>query len=152
MKSINAIEGVQLVPLKVVRNERGHLMEVQRSDEPVHPGFGQAYVTLTHPGVIKAWYRHKTQTDQIALIKGQLKLVLFDDRKAPPSSPHECCEITIDENKPALVQIPPGVWHGFQAVGPEPACLLHLNSVAFDFDTPDEERIPADDPLIPYHW
>lgn len=145
------IEGVRIVPLKLVRNERGHLMEVQRCDDPVHPGFGQVYITSTRPGVIKAWYRHKTQIDQIALVKGKLKLVLFDSRKSS-STCDQCREMTIDEEKPSLVQIPPGVWHGFQAIGPDVAFLVHLNSVPFDFDAPDEERLPSDDPSIPYNW
>ena len=145
------IEGVRVVALKLVANPRGHLMEVQRCDDPIYPGFGQVYITSTRPGAIKAWYRHKTQTDQIALVKGKLKLVLFDSRTSAPR-PDECCEIMMDERAPTLVQIPPGVWHGFQAIGPDAAFLLHLNSVAFDFDTPDEERIAPDDASIPYRW
>ena len=145
------IEGFNVVPLKVVRNERGHLMEVQRRDDAIFPGFGQVYVTSTRPGVIKAWYRHKTQLDQIALVSGKLKLVLFDSRSSS-SSQGQLCEIMIEEEQPSLVQIPAGVWHGFQAVGSDPAFLLHLNSVPFDFDKPDEERIAPDDPLIPYRW
>lgn len=152
MKNDDAeIEGFRVVPLKVVRNERGHLMEVQRCDDAAYPGFGQVYITATRPGTIKAWYRHKTQVDQIALIKGKLKLVLFDNRKASPTC-GQCREILIEEEKPALVQIPPGVWHGFQAIGSDPVYLLHLNSVPFNFDKPDEERIAPDDASIPYSW
>jgi dTDP-4-dehydrorhamnose 3,5-epimerase len=145
------IEGVRVVPLKLVSNRRGHLMEVQRCDDPIYPGFGQVYITSTPPDVIKAWYRHKTQTDQIALVKGRLKLVLFDNRKSSSTCSH-CREIIMEETAPTLVQIPPGVWHGFQAIGADPAYLLHLNSVAFDFDSPDEERIAPDDTSIPYSW
>ena len=58
----------------------------------------------------------------------------------------------MEETAPTLVQIPPGVWHGFQAIGADSAYLLHLNSVAFDVDTPDEERIAPDDTSIPYSW
>ena len=126
-------------------------MEVQRCDDSLYPGFGQVYVTSTRPGVIKAWYRHKTQIDQIALAKGGLKLALFDSRKSSPTR-DQCHEIIMEESAPLLVQIPPGVWHGFQATGPGETFLLHLNSVPFDFDTPDEERLPADDPSIPYVW
>ena len=78
---MDKIDGVRVVPLKLIRNERGRLIEVQRRDDAHFLGFGQAYITSTLPGVVKAWYRHARQIDQIALMKGTLKLVLFDSRR-----------------------------------------------------------------------
>jgi dTDP-4-dehydrorhamnose 3,5-epimerase len=132
-------------------NDRGHLMEVQRGDDDHFVGFGQAYVTCTLPGVIKAWYRHHQQIDQIALVRGTAVLVLFDDRAQSPSA-GRTLECVLSDERPALVQIPPGVWHGFQACGPEPLWLLHLNSIAHNVDDPDEDRLPQNTPDIPYTW
>jgi dTDP-4-dehydrorhamnose 3,5-epimerase len=145
------IDGVFVKPLKNVKNERGGLLEIQRHDDKIFPGFGQAYTTTTLPGVIKAWYRHHHQTDQHAVLKGAMKLVLYDDR---PSSATRgvVSELILHENEPALVQFPPGIWHGFRSTGPEALLLLHLNSKAFIENAPDEERIPQDDPRVPYRW
>jgi dTDP-4-dehydrorhamnose 3,5-epimerase len=145
------LDGVRVQPLKLLPNARGRLMEVQRADDAIFPGFGQAYITSTYPGVVKAWYRHNKQIDQISVIKGLLKLVLFDARPDSPSS-NRLEEIVMGELAPKLVQIPPGLWHGFQAIGPDETFLLHLNSTAANLADPDEERIPFDDPRIPYHW
>jgi dTDP-4-dehydrorhamnose 3,5-epimerase len=145
------IDGVRIVPLKKVVNDRGHLMEVQRSDDEHFIGFGQAYVTCTLPGVVKAWYRHHRQNDQLALVRGAALVVLFDDRPHSPSV-GRTLECPLDDERPALVQIPPGVWHGFQARGPDPLYLLHLNSIAHHADDPDEDRLPRDSPDIPYAW
>ncbi len=147
----NAIEGVLITPLKLMPNEKGRLMEVQRADDPHFPGFGQVYVTQSFSGVVKAWYRHAKQIDQLAAISGRIKLVLFDDR-AGSKTRGSIAEITLGELAPKLVLIPPGVWHGFQAVGESSALLLHLNSEPFHFETPDEERIDPDDPRVPYTW
>ena len=38
------IEGVCVVPLKLIRNERGRLVEIQRHDDSHFLGFGQAYI------------------------------------------------------------------------------------------------------------
>jgi len=84
------------------------------------------------------------------LIKGQLKLVVFDSRDNSATR-EVLLELTINEAVPALVQIPSGIWHGFQAIKEE-TFLLHLNSEPFQFDTPDEERIAPDDPRVPYRW
>jgi dTDP-4-dehydrorhamnose 3,5-epimerase len=151
MESKEIIDGVIVKPLKVVRNERGHLMEIQRNDEESYPGFGQAYVTSTLPGVVKAWYRHHKQIDQIALVKGELLLVLYDSR--PDSDSFQKIQVIhMTESDPLLVQIPTEIWHGFQARGNEPAFLVHLNSIAFSFGETDEDRLPPDDTSIPYDW
>jgi dTDP-4-dehydrorhamnose 3,5-epimerase len=150
-QSAENIHQVYLLPLKKVINERGFLLEVQRNDDPHYPGFGQIYVTNTLPGVVKAWYRHQQQTDQIALLKGELLLVLYDSREDSPTR-NQLQEIRLSESNPLLVQIPIGVWHGFKALGAEAASLLHLNSLAFNFANTDEERLPCDDPAIPYRW
>ena len=147
----SSIAGVRVTDLKQISNDRGGLMEVQRSDEPDFPGFGQAYVTRTLPGVIKAWYRHRHQIDQLAAVTGRVKLVLFDDRESS-SSCGAVEEIMVGAPTPRLVLIPPGIWHGFQAVDGQEAVLLHLNTEPFCFESPDEERALLDDPRIPYRW
>lgn len=145
------IEGVIVTPLKLLPNEKGRLMEVQRADDPHFPGFGQVYITQSFAGVIKAWYRHRTQIDQLAAITGTAKLVLFDDR--PESSTRgQVQTIMMGETMPRLALIPTGVWHGFQAMGDTSAFFLHLNDTPFDFANPDEDRLDPHDPRIPYSW
>ena len=147
----DTIDGVVVKPLKLLPNARGRLMEVQRCDDPEFPGFGQAYVTQSFAGVIKAWYRHHEQTDQLAVITGLVKLVLYDGREHSPTH-GAVSEIMMGELMPRLVVIPPGIWHGFQAVGDTSAFLLHLNDRPFVADEPDEDRVAVDDPSIPYSW
>ena len=145
------IDGVVLTPLKLLPNERGRLMEVQRRDDSAFPGFGQVYVTQSFAGVIKAWYRHRVQIDQIAAITGLIKLVLYDDRSDSPTR-GELMEVMLGDLVPRLVLIPPGIWHGFRAVGETSAFLLHLNSEPHNPDAVDEERLDPGDPYIPYQW
>ena len=146
-----SIDGVLVKPLRLLRNERGQLMEVQRRDDDEFKGFGQAYVTQSFAGVVKAWYRHRVQTDQVAVVTGTVKLVLYDDR-ADSRTHGQVDEIMMGDSAPRLVVIPSGVWHGFQAVGETSAFLLHLNSEPYRADDPDEERLDPDDPSIPYAW
>lgn len=145
------IDRVTVVPLKKAVTERGHLMEVQRCDDAHFPGFGQAYITATKPGVVRAWYLHHQQTDQIAVVRGEFLLVLYDARAKSPTR-GVIQKIWMPASAPVLVQIPIGVWHGFRAEGPEEAYLLHLNTRPFDFGRPDEDRLAPDDPSIPHRW
>lgn len=145
------MQGVLIKPLKLVPSARGHLMEVQRRDDAEFPGFGQAYITQTFRGVVKAWYRHRLQTDQLAVAAGEVRLVLFDTRVDAPSR-GQLLDILLGESTPLLVQIPPGIWHGFQATSERSAYVLHLNAQPFDMNAPDEERLASNDPSIPYRW
>lgn len=142
---------VTINQLKKNINDRGYLIEIQRNDDTHFPGFGQAYITSTKPGITKAWYRHKQQTDQITVIKGTMLLTLYDSREHSPTYRH-IQEIQINDSKPLLVQIPAGVWHGFKAISEEDVLLLHLNAAAWVSEKPDEERLPIDTDAIPYTW
>jgi dTDP-4-dehydrorhamnose 3,5-epimerase len=142
---------VLITPLAKRMNDRGHLMEVQRLDDSHFPGFGQAYVTCTLPGVIKAWYCHQHQLDQIAPVSGSARSVLYDARNHSPSY-GQVLEVILSEAEPVLLRIPPGVWHGHKALGSDPAYLLHLNTIPYQFDNVDEERLEPDSLQIPYTW
>ncbi|MCS7066247.1 MAG: dTDP-4-dehydrorhamnose 3,5-epimerase family protein, partial [Fimbriimonadales bacterium] len=64
------IAGVHLKRLTPHVDERGFLMEMLRSDDPLFQKFGQAYVSLNYPGVIRAWHWHEKQTDYWVVVKG----------------------------------------------------------------------------------
>ncbi len=72
------IEGVAVKPLRVIPDERGWLMEMLRCDDDIFQKFGQVYVTVCYPSVVKAWHYHKLQTDYFVVVKGMAKVVLYD--------------------------------------------------------------------------
>ncbi|NQV24508.1 MAG: dTDP-4-dehydrorhamnose 3,5-epimerase family protein [Rhodopirellula sp.] len=147
----NIIHDVRTISLKRIVNARGGLLEIQRNDDDYFPGFGQLYITQTLPGITKAWYRHHHQIDQIALISGELLLVLFDSRPASPT--HGLVqEIRVSAEAPLLIQIPVEIWHGFQATGDEAAILAHMNTIPFSAEATDEDRLAFNDARIPYQW
>lgn len=149
--SAPTIAGVVVKPLKRVVNERGWLLEIQRNDDAEFVGFGQTYVTSTRPGIVKAWYRHRRQVDNMAAVSGLLRVALFDDR-AGSATKGALMEFLVGVEHPTLVQIPVGVWHGFMPVGDAACVILHLNTLAYDFEQTDEDRLPPDSPLVPYRW
>ena len=74
------IEGVVVKNLRVIPDERGRLMEILRSDDPMFKAFGQVYMTTAYPGVVKGWHYHKKQEDNMAVLRGMMKIVLYDAR------------------------------------------------------------------------
>lgn len=145
------IEGVKTKKLKIIPDERGRLMEILRSDDDIFTGFGQVYMTTALPGVLKAWHFHKKQTDSFTCIRGRMRLGLYDGRQASPTFGN-VEEYTISLEEPLLVQIPPGVYHGFKCVSEEEAFVINTVTVPYDPENPDEYRVDPFDGSIPFDW
>lgn len=145
------IRGVRIERLRPIPDERGRLMELYSERSDLYVGFSHSYVTTAYPGVVKAWHLHREQVDNMAAIHGMVKLVLFDGRDDSPTH-GRVNEIFMGTHDPMLVQIPAGVFHGFKCIGGQEALVINFPSRPYRRDDPDEVRIPADSPTIPYDW
>jgi dTDP-4-dehydrorhamnose 3,5-epimerase len=145
------IEGLKTKELKVIPDERGRLMEILRKDDDLFLGFGQAYMTSTYPGVVKAWHMHEKQTDNVVCLQGMLKLVLYDGRRGSKTF-GELEQYYIGVHNPLLVQIPAGVYHGWMCVSPEEALVVNLPTLPYNHEEPDEQRLDPNSSDIPYDW
>ena len=84
-----------------------------------------------------------------AVIHGQVKLVLYDDRDESSTS-GTVQEIFLSPENYMLVTVPPKVWNGFKCIGTETAILANCASMPHD---PDEiERASPTDSRFPYTW
>ncbi|HUW32350.1 MAG TPA: dTDP-4-dehydrorhamnose 3,5-epimerase family protein [Planctomycetota bacterium] len=145
------IDGVKTKKLRVIPDERGRLMEILRCDDDLFVKFGQIYVTSAYPGVVKGWHYHKKQYDNFACIVGMMKIVLYDDRDGSPTR-GEVNEFFIGTHNEELLQIPPKVIHGFKCISDTEAIVLNCPSEPYNPAEPDEFRIPAHSPQVPYDW
>jgi len=126
-------------------------MEMFRSDWEEYQKFGQAYVTAVYPGVVKGWHYHKVQTDNFVCVQGMAKVVLYDSREGSPTR-GDINEFFIGSLNPALLQIPPGVMHGFKGIGEDMALIVNVPTELYNYQQPDEYRLPAHTDQIPYDW
>ena len=145
------IQGVIVKKLKVIPDERGRLMEIMRDDDEFFQKFGQVYLSVVYPGVVKGWHYHKKQTDHFAFVKGMAKVVLYDDREGSPTR-GQVNEFFMGEHNPMVLQIPPFVYHGFKCISEQEALVVNLPTEPYRYADPDEFRVPAHDPSIPYDW
>jgi len=145
------IQDVQVKPLKVMADERGRLMEMLRSDDPLFRGFGQVYMTAAYPGVVKAWHYHKKQWDHFVCVRGMAKVVLFDSREQSRTR-NEVNEFFMGDHHPILLQIPPLVYHGFKCVSDGEAIIINCPTECYVYDNPDEFRVDPHGNDIPYDW
>jgi dTDP-4-dehydrorhamnose 3,5-epimerase len=148
-KNKKIIEGVKIIPLKQIPDERGKVMHMLKCTDPHFIKFGEIYFSIGFPDAIKAWHKHKRMTLNNAVISGRVKLVLYDARENSPTK-GEIMELFIGEDNYCLVQIPPGIINGYKTYGSEPAILANCATEPYD---PDEIiRIDPFNNDIPYDW
>lgn len=145
------IDGVRIKRLRVIPDERGRLMEMLRSDDDIFEKFGQAYLTTAYPGVVKAWHYHKKQTDNFVVVKGMMKVVLYDSREGSPTY-GLTNEFFMGEHNPLLLQIPKLVYHGFKCTSTEEAMVINFPTETYNYQEPDEYRLDPHSNEIPYDW
>jgi len=145
------IDGVKTRKLRLIPDERGYLMEMFRSDWEEFEKFGQVYVTAVYPGVVKGWHYHKLQIDHFICLKGMAKVVLYDRRDDSPTK-GEVNEFFIGEQNPTMLTIPAGVLHGFKGISAEMTLIVNVPDQLYNYDKPDEYRVPAHSPEVPYDW
>lgn len=145
------IEGVQIKQLKRNADERGFLMEMIRSTDEFFTKFGQCYVSLNYPGVVRAWHYHKRQEDYFVVVQGMCKVGLYDMREGSPTKGVAEAHYLGDNNN-IVLRIPIGVAHGYKTVGTQPSLLINFPTEVYNAEDPDEHRMDWDDPSVPFDW
>jgi len=145
------IEGVKVRKLRLIPDERGFLMEMVRSDWEEYEKFGQTYITAVYPGVVKGWHYHKIQTDHFVCVHGMAKVVLYDSREDSPTH-GEINEFFMGTLNPIMLKIPKGVMHGFKGISEEMTLIVNVPTELYNYQEPDEYRLPAHTDQIPYDW
>jgi len=143
------IDGVKVRQQKLVLDVRGFLMEIMRPDWPEFKQWGQVYCTMCNSGSQKGFHFHYKQVDSFNCIWGTSKVVLFDNRPGSPTN-GIINEFIIGPMNPKMVQIPNLVWHGFAAVGNEPALIVNCPTEMYNYKEPDEFRCPPNS--FGYEW
>lgn len=144
------IDGVIIKPLKKIPDERGSIFKMQESSDNEFKGFGEIYFSTIYPGVVKGWHLHENAILNYAVIKGTIKLVLYDTRIDSVTN-GELQEIFIGEQNYCMVQIPCMVWNGFKCVGTETAIVADLVNIPHDIDNM-QRMDPHNNDIIKYDW
>lgn len=143
------IDGVKVISLRQIADERGKIMHMLKATDPHFIEFGEIYFSCAWPGTIKAWHVHKSMTLNNAVISGRAKLVMYDKREDSPTF-GEIQEAFLGEDNYILVQMPPGIVNGYKAYGDKMVILANCATEPHD---PDEiVRIDPFDNDIPYDW
>ncbi len=143
------IEGVKVIPLRRIPDERGTIFHIMSSKDPHFERFGEVYCSTVYKGVVKGWHKHREMTLNYACLFGRVKCVLFDDR---PSSPTKgsLMEVYLGQDSYNLMVVPPEVWNGFKGMS-DPFAMV-ANCCTHAHDPSRSERLDPHSNTIPYDW
>lgn len=141
------ILGSALTPLKSIFHPKGNVLHAIKESDVGFNGFGEAYFSTVNYGDIKGWKKHLRMTMNLVVPVGEIRFVIFDDRKESPTKGLFFDTCLSPENYQRLT-VPPGVWMGFKGLGTNLNLLLNVASLEHN---PDEAvNIPLES--IPYSW
>jgi len=148
--TLTPIDGVIITHLRQISDERGAVLHMLRSDAPGFSRFGECYFSEVRAGAVKAWKRHRLQTQNFAVPVGRIRLVIYDEREHSASRGRLHIQELGRPDAYLRVTIPPGLWYGFEALGP--AAALLVNCADLPHSPGESETRPLSDPAIPYRW
>lgn len=146
------IDGVRVQPVSNVPTGYGHLCEVLRMDWKLDPlGVDQVFFSVFHAGGVSGWHAHALTTDRLFVALGQMDIVLYDGRGESPTH-REINRFRLGSVRPALVVVPPGIWHAVRNGGPQQSVLINIVDRAYQYEQPDHYRLPLNTDQIPFRF
>jgi dTDP-4-dehydrorhamnose 3,5-epimerase len=145
------LAGIQIRPLRKLVDDRGFFMEALRADwqdllegEPIV----QANLSLSFPGIIRAWHRHRRgQVDYFLVLQGAMRICAYDDAD-DSAARGQLTEVVANADPPQLVRVPGHYWHGTMSLGASPSLTMYFTTRVYDYQQPDEDRRAWNDPTI----
>jgi dTDP-4-dehydrorhamnose 3,5-epimerase len=143
------IDGVKVLPLRRIPDERGTIFHMLRASDPHFMRFGEIYFSTVYNGVVKGWHKHQEMTLHYACVHGRVKIALFDERPTSPTR-DTVMEIFLGPDSHSLVVIPPDVWNGFKGLSDPDATVA--NCCTHAHDPKRSARLDPFENHIPYDW
>jgi dTDP-4-dehydrorhamnose 3,5-epimerase len=146
---VSKIDGVRIVPLAQISDERGSVLHMIRKEEGFLCEFGEIYFSEVLPWKIKAWKRHKKMTQNFAVPFGQIKLAFYDDRDYSKSKDKIETLVLGRPDNYYLVQVPPLLWYGFQGTSSTPSILANCADMVHEpKESESQDYINSDFPFL----
>ena len=89
------------------------------------------------------------------MVHGLVSIVVYDGRRKSTTF-GTINEFKVSERNPALIVIPPNIYHGWKNIGTSEAFIINMPSQPYNYDDPDALDLPYDredaPQLVPWRW
>ena len=143
------IEGLEQIPLKIIKDDRGSVKHMIKSTESFFKEFGEIYFSVTNPGIIKGWKLHKKFFQHMAVPEGKIQIVFYDNREKSKTFGNVKSIIFGEENY-CLIIVPPNIWYSFKAVSSTHAIIA--NCTTAPHFSGESITLDLENDIIPFSW
>lgn len=140
-------DGVRLLELEDHADERGVFRELYRDAWAADVTPVQWNMAWSKPNVLRGVHVHTDHVDHLTVAIGEMILGVHDFRPDSPTAGVSAMLRLLGDD-PHLVEIPPGVGHGFYF----PVASAHVYGVSRAFDGHDGLACRWDDPQLGFAW
>lgn len=149
MIPVNQIDGVHLVPLKIIENETGSVRHGMKLGDPGFYGIEEVYFSTVKFGSIKGWKKHLKMTLNLIVVSGKIKFILYDDRENSRTN-NQIASVILSVANYQKLTIPPGIWVSFSGLEKEGNMLVNIANMVHD---PDEAvNVSIEAKQLPMVW
>ena len=146
------IDGVRTHDVRNIVTANGITTELYRPDWGIVDGSVQQTIHVALRGrAVSAWHQHRLRWDYVFVVGGHIRIVLFDPRE-DSATKGKVDVFHLSPARPTLLSIPPWVWHGVQNLSLDVSSFVNMFDRPYDYDNPDEWRLPLDSTVIPYRF
>jgi len=147
MDKLKKIDGVFLTPLRIINHPLGDVYHGMKKTDIGFKGFGEAYFSTIKYNTIKQWKKHIKMTLNLIVPKGEVRFVLYDDRKDSPTKGNYM-DIHLSKKNYKRLTVPPGIWLAFKGISSGTNLLLNIANMAHD----PAEVVRKELKDIAYNW
>ena len=139
-KKLKKINNIKIFNIKSIKNAKGNIFKILSSKSNFFNNFGDCYISEINSLKLKAWRCHKRSIQNIFIISGKCKLVVYFKNKFH--------QIYLSSISPKLVIIPNNAWYGFQNMGTKKVKLLNITNRNYS----EKEILRKKKNEIDYDW
>lgn len=135
------MDGIILTPLKQIYHPKGDILHAIKKNDDGFVGFGEAYFSTIHKGVIKGWKKHTKMTLNLVVPIGEIEFVIYkEDSK-------EFFQVKLSQKNYQRLTVKPNLWMAFRGLK-ENNMLLNIASIEHN---PSESKKIALESIF-YAW
>jgi dTDP-4-dehydrorhamnose 3,5-epimerase len=131
MDEVSQMQGISVVPLKVIPGKEGSVMHACKKSDESFTSFGEAYFSTVNHGAIKGWKKHKKMVSNLIVPAGSVQFVFFDDRENSDTQ-NQFFQITLSLQNYCRLHVEPCIWMAFKGMTSEVNLILNLASIVHD--------------------
>lgn len=134
------MDGITLSAAKQILNPKGDVLHAIKKSDVGYDGFGEAYFSTVHTGVVKGWKKHMRMTLNLIVPCGAIEFVCYDGR--------DFQQIVLSQENYQRLTIKPGIWVAFRGIGKGVNLLLNVANI--EHDPEESENCSLEE--IKYEW